>query len=150
MGEVEMVAGQEGNEPVYVAQLILEPNYGQAIADPLTIWFSDLLTSLGDKFNTLAHATYDLPDWAAHAEIMWYGRINKDRHEMEERIAELKQQLSIYNEALNSCQYHIKASNIPHLLRNLQGQSDFPTQQGEQLGQRAGGCPHSTGPGVPV
>ncbi len=136
-----MVAGREGNKPVYVAQLHLEPDYGQAVTDPILVWFSDLLTSPGDKFNTLTRATYKLPNWAAHAEIMCYHRINEDHHKLKEQISLLKGHLSINNKALNTCQYHIKASDIPCQLQNLQGQSNFPIHRMEQLGHYAGGHP---------
>jgi len=69
-GEVEMLASQEGNKAIYIAQLILTPDCTLPTAEPLQLWFSDLLTSTGDKFNTLAKAMYQLDDWAAHAEIM--------------------------------------------------------------------------------
>ncbi len=133
-GEVEMVVGQEGNEPVYVAQLCLKPDYGQAVADPIPYWFSDLLTSLGDKFNTLTWATYELPEWAAHAEIMRYHCIDDNHHELEEQISILKGWLSINNEALDACHYCIKAANLPHRLQNLRGRSNFPIQCVEQVG----------------
>ncbi len=145
-----MVAGQERNKPVYVAQLHLEPNYSQAVTDPILVWFSDLLTSPGDKFNTLACATYELPNWATHAKIMRYHCINKDCHKIEEQISLLKGHLSINNEALDACCYQIKASNVPDKLQNLQGQSDFLIRQMEQLGHHTRGCPQATGPRVPV
>jgi len=62
IGEVEMVAGQEGHELVYIAQLILKPNCSLPTAKPISLWFSDLLTSPGDKFNTLTKAMYKLDD----------------------------------------------------------------------------------------
>jgi len=40
------------------------------MAEPLQLWFSDLLTLTGNKFNTLAKAAYELDLWAAHAKIM--------------------------------------------------------------------------------
>jgi len=52
-GKVEMLAGWEGNKLVYVAQLFLEPDCSLPVANPISVWFSDLLTSLGDKFNML-------------------------------------------------------------------------------------------------
>jgi len=49
-----MVVEREGNELVYMAQLFLDPDCSlPAMADPICLWFSDLLISLGDKFNTL-------------------------------------------------------------------------------------------------
>ncbi len=98
-----MVVGREGDKPIYVAQLFLKPNCSLPAANPITIWFSDLLTSPGDKFNMLIQATYNLPDWAAHTKIIHYHHINKDCHKLEERISELRACLSINNKALNAC-----------------------------------------------
>ena len=70
MGEVKMLAGREGNEAIYIAQLVLEPDCTIPTAEPIQVWFSDLLTSPGDKFDTLAKAAYELDNWAAHAKIM--------------------------------------------------------------------------------
>src|SRR6267154_4724248 len=82
MGEVEMVVGWEGNEPVYIAQLILEQDCSLPTAKPISLWFSDLLTSPGDKFDTLAKAMYKLDDWAAHTKIMQYHHINTKHHKI--------------------------------------------------------------------
>ncbi len=149
--EVKMLAGQEGNEPIYIAQLVLAPNYTLPPAEPIQVWFSDLLTSPGDKFNTLAKATYELDDWATHTEIMRYHCIDTERHIIEEELATLRAQLSLNNEALDGCWFCIEASRVLYQLRNLQGRSDFPYQRGEQLGRCTRGRPRGvTGPGVPV
>ena len=55
-----MLAGHEGNEVIYVTQLVLTPDCSLPTAEPLQLWFSDLLTSTGDKFDTLAKAAYEL------------------------------------------------------------------------------------------
>jgi len=138
-GEVEMLARWEGNEAIYVAQLILTPDCTLPTAEPLQIWFSNLLTSTGDKFNTLAKAAYKLDNWAAHAEIMQYHCINTERCEIEEEMVVLRARLSLDNEALDSCRFQIEVSRVPHMLQNLQGRSNFPMHRGEQLGRCAGG-----------
>jgi len=146
-----MLTGHEGNEAIYIAQLILTPDCTLPSTEPLQLWFSNLLTSMGDKFDTLAKAAYKLDNWAAYTEIMHYHCIDTKCHEIEEEIAILQAQLSLDNKALDSCRYRIEASRVPHMLRNLQGRSNFPMRRGEQLGRRAGGCPRgATGPGVPV
>jgi len=114
-----MVAGREGNKLVYVAQLFLKPDCSLLTTDPVCLWFSDLLTSLGDKFNTLTCTTYNLPNWAAHAEVMQYHCINEECHKIEEQLAKLRARLSINNEALDTCRFQIEASSIPHQLWNL-------------------------------
>jgi len=149
--EVEMVARCEGNEPIYIAQLVLTPDCSLPPAEPIQIWFSDLLTSTGDKFDTLAKAAYELDDWAAHTKIMRYHRIDTEHRLIEEELATLCGQLSLNNEALDGCRFRIKVSRVPYQLRNLQGRSDFPQQCGEQLGWCIGGRARQvTGSGVPV
>src|SRR5216683_5883263 len=101
-GEVKMLTRHKGNEAIYVAQLILTPNCTLPTAEPLQLWFSNLLTSMGDKFDTLAKAAYKLDDWATHAEIMQYHRINTEHCEIEEEMAILWAHLSLNNEALDS------------------------------------------------
>ena len=146
-----MLAGREGNKPIYIAQLVLTPDCTLPPAEPIQIWFSNLLTSTRDKFDTLAKAVYKLDDWAAHAEVMQYHCIDTEQHIIEEELATLRAQLSLNNKALDDCRFHIEASRVPYQLRNLQGRSDFPMCRGEQLGWHAGGRPRGvTGPGVPV
>ena len=114
-----MVVGREGNEAVYIAQLILEPDCSLPTTEPILLWFSDLLTSPGNKFDTLAKATYKLDNWAAHAEIMHYRCIDTKCHEIELELATLWACLALDNEALDRCWYHIEASRVPHQLCNL-------------------------------
>ena len=121
-----MLTRHEGNEPIYITQLILTPNCTLSMAEPLQIWFSNLLTSTGDKFDMLAKATYKLDNWATHTEIMRYHRIDTKRHEIKEEMAMLQARLSLDNEALDSCRFQIEVSRVPHMLCNLQGWSDFP------------------------
>ena len=83
------------------------------------LWFSDLLTSLRDKFDTLTKATYKLNNWAAHMEIMRYHHIDTEHHKIEEELAILHGHLSLDNEALDGCRYCIKVSRVPHMLCNL-------------------------------
>jgi len=149
-GEVEMVVGQEGNKAIYIAQLILKPDCSLPATEPITLWFSDLLTSPGDKFDTLTKAAYKLDNWAAHTEIMRYRHIDTECHKIELKLAILQAHLALNNKALNRCRFHIEASRVPHQLCNLQGRSDFPSCHGEQISRRAEGHPCSTGPGVLV
>ncbi len=123
-----MLAGRKGNEPIYVTQLVLTPDCTLPPAEPLQLWFSDLLTSIGDKFDTLAKAAYELDLWATHAEIMWYHCIDSEHRKLKEELAVLWACLSLNNEALDGCQFWIEASRVPHMLRNLQGRLDFPSQ----------------------
>src|SRR6266853_3182849 len=115
-GEVEMLAGREGNKPIYIAQLVLTPDCTLPPAEPIQIWFSNLLMSTGDKFDTLAKAVYKLDDWAAHTEIMRYHHIDTECHEIEEELAILRARLSLNNEAFDGCRYCIEASRVPHML----------------------------------
>ncbi len=81
---------------------------------------------------------------------MQYHCIDTEWREIKEDLAILQAQLSLNNEALNGCRYHIEVSRVPHMLHNLQGQSDFLIYRGEQLGRRTEGHPQAAGPGVSV
>ena len=53
-GEVEMQAGTEGEEPTYMAELFLKPDYSQEPTDPMPGWFLNLLHRANGGFHTLA------------------------------------------------------------------------------------------------
>ena len=71
-GKVEMLAGREAEESVYVAQLYLTPDYSSPSAEPMPPWFLQLLCGPAAGFNVLASASYTLDQWAVHAEILRY------------------------------------------------------------------------------
>jgi len=50
---------------------------------------------------------------------MHYHHIDTECHKIEEELAVLHAHLSLDNEALDGCRYHIEASRVPHMLRNL-------------------------------
>jgi hypothetical protein len=43
-GQVELLAGREPEEPTYVIELFLCPNYTEAPTDTTALWFLTLLT----------------------------------------------------------------------------------------------------------
>jgi hypothetical protein len=71
-GRVEMVAGREAEESVYVAELYLCPIYSRNTTEPTPPWFLQLLGGPSAGFNILAEATYALDQWAVHAEVLRY------------------------------------------------------------------------------
>jgi hypothetical protein len=71
-GKVEMLAGREAEELVYVTQLYLTPNYSSPSAEPMPPWFLQLLCGPAAGFNVLASALYALDQWAVHAEVLRY------------------------------------------------------------------------------
>jgi hypothetical protein len=71
-GKVEMLAGREAEELVYVTQLYLTPDYSSPSAEPMPPWFLQLLCGPAAGFNVLASASYALDQWAVHAEVLRY------------------------------------------------------------------------------
>ena len=58
--QVEMVAGGDHNDPVYVSKIFLAPNYSQIPTNPIGAWFLQLLTGAPTGFNALAEVAHDL------------------------------------------------------------------------------------------
>ncbi len=71
-GQVKMVAGRERNEPVYVSEIFLAPDYSQIPTNPMGPWFLQLLTGAPARFNALTEAAHKLSDWEPYAEIVCY------------------------------------------------------------------------------
>ena len=69
-GEVEMRVGREGEEPTYMAEVFLKPDYSQEPADPIPGWFLNLLHGADGSFHTLAQAARGLPYWPAYSEVV--------------------------------------------------------------------------------
>jgi hypothetical protein len=59
-GKVEMLAGREAEESVYIAQLYLTPDYSSASAEPMPPWFLQLLCGPSAGFNVLTSASHAL------------------------------------------------------------------------------------------
>jgi hypothetical protein len=88
-GKVEMLAGREAEESVYVAQLYLTPDYSSPLAEPMPPWFLQLLCGPAAGFNVLASASYALDQWAVHAEVLRYQENDEERCVIETEVTEL-------------------------------------------------------------
>jgi len=97
-GKVEMLAGREAEELVYVTQLYLTPDYSSPSAEPMPPWFLQLLCGPAAGFNVLASASYARHQWAVHAEVLRYRENDEERRVIETEVAELTGQLAILQE----------------------------------------------------
>jgi hypothetical protein len=88
-GKVEMLAGREAEESVYVMQLYLTPDYISASAKPMPPWFLQLLCRPSAGLNVLTSALYALDQWAVHAEVLGYRENDEERCIIETKVAEL-------------------------------------------------------------
>jgi hypothetical protein len=88
-GKVEMLAGREAEESVYVAQLYLTPDYSSTLAEPMPPWFFQLLCGPSVGFNILASALYALDQWAVHAEVLRYQEHDEEHRIIKTEVAEL-------------------------------------------------------------
>jgi hypothetical protein len=103
-GKVEMLAGREAEEPVYVAQLYLMPDYSSPSAEPMPPWFLQLLCGPAAGLNVLASASYALDQWAVHAEVLHYRENNEEHRVIKTEVAELTGRLAVLQERLdNGC-----------------------------------------------
>jgi hypothetical protein len=97
-GKVEMLAGREAEESVYVAQLYLTPGYSSPSAKPMPPWFLQLLCGPMAGFNVLTSASYTLDQWAVHAEVLRYRENDEEHRVIETKVAELTARLTILQE----------------------------------------------------
>jgi hypothetical protein len=97
-GKVEMLAGREVEESVYVAQLYLTPDYSSPSAEPMPSWFLQLLCGPATGFNVLALALYALDQWAVHAEVLRYRENDEERRVIETEVTELTIRLTVLQE----------------------------------------------------
>jgi hypothetical protein len=151
-GEVQMVAGRDGGEPVYVAELFIEPAYTNEPTQAMPAWFLHLLQANDASFHTLAQAARTLPDWGAYAEVMRYRRDDTERRSLEADIEELNTRLRACQERLEGTRHRMEAGGLPHQLRNLEGRGDFERPfRRAQYARRGRGVPRvriRTDPGV--
>jgi hypothetical protein len=125
-GKVEMLAGREAEESVYVAQLYLMPDYSSPSAEPMPSWFLQLLCGPAAGFNVLTSASYALDQWAVHAEVLRYRENDEERHIIKTEVAELTSRLTVLQERLDNGRARLKALEVPRMLRNLEGRADIP------------------------
>jgi hypothetical protein len=146
-GKVEMLAGREAEESVYVAQLYLTPDYSSPSADPMPPWFLQLLSGPSAGFNVLAAASYALDQWAVHAEVLRYRENDEERRVIETEVAELTSRLAVLQERLDNGRARMEAAEVPRMLRNLEGRADIP--RGVRGPPRRGRRIRFNGSGVP-
>jgi hypothetical protein len=115
-GKVEILAGREAEESVYVAQLYLTPDYSSPLAKPMPPWFLQLLCGPAVGFNVLTSASYALDQWAVHAEVLHYQENDEERRIIETKVAELTGQLTILQERLDNGRACLEAAEVPHML----------------------------------
>jgi len=120
------LAGREAEELVYVAQLYLTPDYLSPSAKPMPPWFLQLLCRPAAGFNVLMSASYALDQWAVHAEVLCYRENDEERRVIETKVAELTARLAVLQERLDNGRACLEASEVPHMLQNLEGHTDIP------------------------
>ena len=125
-----MVAGMEQNDPVYVSEIFLAPDYSRIPTDPMGPWFLQLLTGAPAGFNALAEAAHELPNWEPYAKIICYHQWEQERCLLDAEIAELTGRCALLQESLSNCCGRLEAGGVPFTLRNLEGHTNLPRHQG--------------------
>jgi hypothetical protein len=68
--KVELLAGHEEGEQLYIVELYASPDYTlDSLVEPLPIWFLQLLQGPGTAFLTLTKAIEKLCNWQLEAEV---------------------------------------------------------------------------------
>jgi hypothetical protein len=147
-GRVEMRAGREAEEPTYVDELILNPDYSRPPAEPLPAWFRDLLYGADGGFHVLAKAARALPDWAAYAEVVRYRREQTTLRHLQYDLEELQAKVDASRTRLDDCRHRMEAAELPNQLRALQGRSALFTGEftRPQFARRGRGLPNRSSP----
>ncbi len=101
--QVEMVVGRGQNEPVYVSELFLAPDYSRIPTDPMGPWFLQPLTGAPTGFNTLAEVAHELPDWEPYTEIICYQCWEQERWLLDAKISKLTGHCAVLQEGINNC-----------------------------------------------
>ncbi len=145
-GQVEMVAGASHNDPVYISEIFLAPDYSRIPTDPMGAWFLQLLTRGPARFNALTEAAHELADWEPYAEIVRYRCWEQEHRLINAEITELTSHCTLLQESISNCQGRLEAGGVPFLLRNLEGRANLPHHLGfPHCGRRAhlgvGGAP---------
>ena len=99
-----MVAGASPNDPVYISEIFLTPDYSHIPTDPMGAWFLQLLTGGPAGFNALAEVAHELADWEPYAEIIRYHRWEQERWLLDAEISELTGRVALLQEGIDNCQ----------------------------------------------
>ena len=98
-----MVVGLDHNDPVYVSEIFLAPDYSRIPTNPMGPWFLQLLTRAPAGFNALAEAAYELADWEPYTEIVHYRCWEQERQLIDAEISELTSRCTLLQESIDNC-----------------------------------------------
>jgi len=98
-----MVVGLDHNDPVYVSEIFLAPDYSRIPTNPMGPWFLQLLTRAPTGFNALAEAAHDLPNWEPYAKIVRYCQWEQERRLLDAKISKLTSCCALLQESIDNC-----------------------------------------------
>ena len=98
-----MVAGTSCNDPVYISEIFLTPDYSCIPSDPMGPWFLQLLCGGPARFNALAGAAHELANWEPYTEIVCYRCWEQEHRLLNAKIAELTGHCALLQESIKNC-----------------------------------------------
>ena len=125
-GQVELLAGWEPEEPTYVTELFLQPNYTEnTVTETAAPWFLAILTSRDGGFHTLVEEARRLNNPAAIAKIYHYRRLEDECTKLTCELNRLSDAIASVLDQLDRCRFCMEWAQLPLLLHHLEDRNSF-------------------------
>ena len=121
---MELLAGEDHNEVLYVTELYTDPSYDfDGPVEALPSWFFFLLNGPTLSFHTLRSAVAELNNWGDIAEIERYRYLDDTKRELDAKLDQVRAQLYLAEERLQGCRHRIEAARISDKVGHLEGRA---------------------------
>ena len=125
-GQVELLARREPEEPTYIAELFLWPNYTETtITETAAPWFLTILTSRDGGFHTLVEEVRRLNNLAAVAKIYRYCCLEDEHTKLTCELNRISDAIASVCNQLEGCCFRMEGGQLPFLLQHLEDQNSF-------------------------
>ena len=136
-GQVDLLAGRDIDEDVYVAPLYASPT--QVIDEPvetMPVWYHRLLVGPSEGYHDLVADTKKLDDWGLDAEVQRYRRHHERQRELQLEIERLEGERTLITHQLAAGQRRLEAAQAPGRVRRLERLGEWGNRKGKQLARR--------------
>src|SRR5487761_1712035 len=135
-GRVELLTGEDNDEMPFVTKLYAQPSYDiEGPVEAMPSWFHQLLNGPHPSFHTLRDAVAELDNWNDFAEIQRFRYLDDERHQLDKRLHQVRSELDLVEERVQSSRHRIEAARIPEKVGHLEGRS-YPRCQLRHCGVR--------------
>ena len=150
---MEILTGEDHGEIPFITELYAQPSYNiEGPVEAMPSWFHQLLNGPHPSFHTLRDAVAELDNWNDFAEIQRFRYLDDERHQLDKRLHQVRSELDLVEERLQSSRHCIETARIPDKVGHLEGRA-YPRCQLARRGVRRHFRPYarkSTEPGVSV